>query len=56
MKNFGLSLVMGFAATVHTFAAEGTYPSKQVTVIVPFPAGSSTDIAARHLPSGSKLS
>src|SRR5690349_12127432 len=33
-----------FAATVH---AQQNFPSRQITLIVPFPPGGSTDVAAR---------
>ncbi len=38
------------ATLLSTFAmAQGSYPSKPITVIVPFPAGGSTDSAGRLL-------
>ena len=49
MKRLGLSLAMGLMATIHAFAADGTYPSKPVTLIAPFAPGSSTDLFTRHL-------
>jgi tripartite-type tricarboxylate transporter receptor subunit TctC len=50
MRKFGLALAMGLPATVHAFAAAAdAFPNKPVTLIVPFAAGSTTDIFARHL-------
>lgn len=37
------------AATQAMAACEGGYPTKPVTIIVPFPAGSATDTAARRI-------
>ena len=45
-------LLLLAAAATPTAAARGqasAYPARMVTIIVPFPAGSATDIVARHL-------
>ena len=50
MRKFCLSLALALSAAFHAFAAYGeSFPSKSITIIAPFPAGSSTDTFARHL-------
>ncbi len=55
MRKFTAALI-GLAAGFHVLAALGAdpYPSRPVRMIVPFPAGGTTDIFARHV--GDKLS
>lgn len=51
------ALLAGMAgATAAHAACEGGYPSKPVTIIVPFPAGSATDTAARRIGEGLRQS
>ncbi|PJX20998.1 LacI family transcriptional regulator [Advenella sp. S44] len=38
-----------FAALACTAAAAASYPDRAVTIVVPFPAGGTTDVLARHL-------
>jgi tripartite-type tricarboxylate transporter receptor subunit TctC len=52
MKNFLMAFAIALAAT--TGAQAQTWPSKPVTLVVPFPAGGSTDSIARAI--GPKLS
>src|SRR5947209_1271129 len=46
-----LSLTVGAAAAVHSWysARAQTYPSRPVTIIVPYPAGGPTDQVARQV-------
>lgn len=53
MKRLILSLA-GLCTAGLCMAAPGTYPSRPVTIIVPFPAGGTTDILAREV--GNELS
>jgi len=45
----GLRHVIGAAALLLASAAQGAYPTKTVTVVVPFPAGGSSDMVGRIL-------
>jgi len=51
MKKFITALALGVATTTSAFAQ--AWPSKPVTIVVPFPAGGSTDMVGRAL--GTKL-
>jgi len=51
MKKFITALALGVATTTGAFAQ--AWPSKPVTIVVPFPAGGSTDMVGRAL--GTKL-
>ena len=43
-------LITGFLAAIScTIAFAASYPDRTVTVIVPFPAGGTTDVLARHV-------
>src|SRR4051812_32475247 len=47
-KFLGLAIgVLGLLPNANTFASAQTYPSRPIKFIVPFPAGGSTDVAAR---------
>lgn len=46
---FGLALAFGLFAMINAAMAEDAYPSRPITLIVPFAPGSSTDIFTRHL-------
>lgn len=49
MKNI-IRLIAGMAAAVVcSTAMAATYPDRAVTIVVPFPAGGTTDVLARHL-------
>ncbi len=49
MKNI-IRLITGMAASVVcSTAMAASYPDRAVTVVVPFPAGGTTDVLARHL-------
>jgi len=50
MRKFTLALGLALAAA--TGANAQTYPDKNVTIVVPFPAGGSTDMVARTLGQG----
>ena len=47
-----LTLALGLALAAATGANAQTYPDKNVTIVVPFPAGGSTDMVARTLGQG----
>jgi tripartite-type tricarboxylate transporter receptor subunit TctC len=46
MRTFIVTLTLAFVAVI-THAHADTYPSRTITLIVPFPPGGSTDVAAR---------
>ena len=52
MSLFRKRLIASIAFTAHTLAHADIYPSKPVTVIVPWPAGGPSDIAARPVAKG----
>ncbi|WP_051952559.1 tripartite tricarboxylate transporter substrate binding protein [Xenophilus azovorans] len=45
-------LLWAFAAWLLAATAHAAWPDRQITIIVPFPAGGLTDVAARHLAQG----
>ena len=45
-----LSIALAFLATAIAPAVAQTYPSRPVTIIVPYPAGGPTDTLARFWP------
>ena len=48
MRKFAVAMVLAALAGIASVQAQ-TYPSRQITLIVPFPPGGSTDVAARIL-------
>ena len=46
---FQLALSMGFSLLSHSASAQEAFPSRRITLIVPFPAGSATDNTARRI-------
>ena len=48
MRKFAVAIVLAALAGIASVQAQ-TYPSRQITLIVPFPPGGSTDVAARIL-------
>lgn len=49
MKNFIRILTGSVAAAVCSVAFGTSYPERPVTIVVPFPAGGTTDVLARHV-------
>lgn len=49
MKNIVRVVTGILAALACTAAAAASYPDRAVTIVVPFPAGGTTDVLARHL-------
>ena len=49
MRRSLLSLAAAFLAGVASVASAQTYPSRPVTMVVPFPPGGNTDLMARAL-------
>ncbi|MGA0598839.1 Bug family tripartite tricarboxylate transporter substrate binding protein [Enterovirga sp. CN4-39] len=51
MKVFGIALgcALGFTASLASVVAAEKYPAAMIRIIVPFPAGGTTDILARHV-------
>ena len=49
MKNIIRSLIGIVATLASAVSLAATFPDRAVTIIVPFPAGGTTDILARHL-------
>ena len=48
MRKLAVAMVLAALAGIASVQAQ-TYPSRQITLIVPFPPGGSTDVAARIL-------
>lgn len=49
MKTLIAALLLGLGATAGALAQPATWPEKTVTIVVPFPAGGSTDMVARAM-------
>jgi tripartite-type tricarboxylate transporter receptor subunit TctC len=57
MKSRVFAIVLGFAAIAFAGSAQGqTFPARPVTMVVPFPAGGSTDNIGRILAEGMRTS
>lgn len=50
-RRTGLALLAGFAFSPTVTFAEDAYPSRPITIVVPYGAGGSTDISARQMAS-----